>query len=86
MAIALDPNVATRTHRCFVAIETASTLCRGQSVVDHLHLMGRDPNAEVIMEASREKFLQMLFDFVPDDVRNKLLTRLTDGYQHCLRP
>jgi purine nucleosidase len=64
MAIALDPNVATRTHRCFVAIETVSMLCRGQSVVDHLHLMGREPNAEVIMEASRKQFLRILFDAV----------------------
>jgi purine nucleosidase len=64
MAIALDPTVATRTHRCFVAIETVSPLCRGQSVVDHLHLMGREPNAEVIMEASREQFLRILFDAV----------------------
>jgi purine nucleosidase len=64
MAIALDPKVATRTQRCFVAIETVSPLCRGQSVVDHLHLMGREPNAEVVMEASREQFLRILFDAV----------------------
>jgi purine nucleosidase len=64
MAIALDPHVATRTHRCFVAIETVSPLCRGQSVVDHLHLMGREPNAEVILEASRQGFLRILFDAV----------------------
>ena len=64
MAIALDPAVATRTHRCFVAIETVSPLCRGQSVVDHFHLLGREPNAEVVMEASREQFLRMLYDAV----------------------
>ncbi|MFC2029686.1 nucleoside hydrolase [Chloroflexota bacterium] len=64
MAIALDPNVATRARRCFVAIETTSPLCRGQSVVDHLHLMGREPNAVVVMEASREQFLRMLYDAV----------------------
>jgi purine nucleosidase len=64
MAIALDPTVATRTRRCFVAIEAVSPLCRGQSVVDLLHLMGREPNAEVILEASRERFLRMLYDAV----------------------
>ncbi len=64
MAIALDPNVATSTQRCFVAVETVSTLCRGQSVVDHLHLMGGEPNAEVIREASREQFLRILYDAV----------------------
>jgi purine nucleosidase len=48
----------------FVAIETQSELCRGQSVVDHLQIMGYEPNAEVVMEASHEKFVQMLFDAV----------------------
>ena len=64
MAIALDPTVATKSHHCYVAIETLSPLCRGQSVVDRLHLLGREPNAEVIIEASREQFLRMLFDAV----------------------
>jgi purine nucleosidase len=64
MAIALDPSVATDSQRRFVAIEAQSEFCRGQSVVDHLQVTGREPNAEVIMEASRERFLQMLFDAV----------------------
>lgn len=64
MAVALDPGVATRTERRFVAIETMSPLCRGQSVVDHLHLLGHEPNAELVMEASRERFLRLLFDAV----------------------
>jgi purine nucleosidase len=64
MAVALDPSVATETVRCFVAIATESDLCRGQSVVDHLGMLGREPNAEVVMEASRERFVQMLFDAV----------------------
>ena len=64
IAIALDPTVATDTQRRFVAIETQSNLCRGQSVVDHLQITGREPNAEVVTEASREIFLQMLFDAV----------------------
>jgi len=64
MAIALDPTVATSIERCYVAIETLSPLCRGQSVIDRLHLLGRQPNAEVVMEASREQFLRILFDAV----------------------
>jgi purine nucleosidase len=64
MAVALDPAVATRTNRCYVAVETGSELCRGQSVVDHLHLLGRPPNAVVVVEASRERFLRMLFGAV----------------------
>ena len=64
MAVALDPTVAIGTQRCFVAIETQSDLCRGQSVVDRLQILGLEPNAEVVMEASRERFVQMLFDAV----------------------
>jgi purine nucleosidase len=64
MAIALDLTVATRTERFYVALETESTLCRGQSVVDRLGFMGREPNAEVVLEASRERFLRLLVDAV----------------------
>ena len=64
MAVALDPAVATRTGRYFVAIETGSGLCRGQSVVDRLGIWGREPNAVVVEEASRERFLQMMHDAV----------------------
>lgn len=61
MAIALDPAVATRTEHYHVAIETESSLCRGQSVVDRLHMMGHEPNAKVVLEASRERFLRLLY-------------------------
>jgi purine nucleosidase len=64
IAIALDPQVATQTEQLFVDIETESSLCRGQSVVDHLHVLGREPNAEVVREASRQRFLNMLHEAV----------------------
>jgi purine nucleosidase len=64
MAIALDPSVATKTKHCHVTIKTESDLCRGQSVVDHRGDSGREPNAEVVIEASRERFMQILFDAV----------------------
>ena len=64
MAVALDPSVATGIERCFVDIEAGGDLCRGQSVVDHLGILGREPNAEVVMEASRDMFVRMLFDAV----------------------
>jgi len=64
MAIALQPEIATDTKSLFVAIEAQSELCRGQSVVDHFGIMGQNPNAEVVLEASREQFWQMLCDTV----------------------
>jgi purine nucleosidase len=63
-AIALQPEVATETKSLFVAIETQSKLCRGQSVVDHFAVLGKQPNAEVVLKASREQFWNMLCDAV----------------------
>jgi purine nucleosidase len=63
-AIALQPEVATETKSLFVAIETQSEQCRGQSVVDHFAILGKKPNTEVVLKASREKFWHMLCDAV----------------------
>ena len=60
MAVALDPAVATETRRLFVAVETGGTWSRGQTVVDHLGVIGREPNVEVVTEASRGRFLEIL--------------------------
>lgn len=60
MAVALDPAVVT-TNRLHVAIETCGTLCRGQSVVDHLGLLNQPPNVEVAVTADREAFLRLLY-------------------------
>ncbi len=67
MAVALQPEVATETRSLFVAIETQSDLCRGQSVVDHFGIMGQEPNVEVVLEASRQQFLDMLHEAVRMD-------------------
>jgi hypothetical protein len=56
MAVALDPSVATGARRLFVAVETGGTWSRGQTVVDHLGVTGREPNVEVVTEASRGRF------------------------------
>jgi purine nucleosidase len=61
MSVALDPTVKTLTKRLFVAIETQSDLCRGQTVVDHLEVTGKPANVEVVFEASRERFLACLY-------------------------
>lgn len=61
MAVALDPSVATETRRLFVAVETGGAWSRGQTVVDHLGVTGREPNVEVVTSASRECFLQLLY-------------------------
>jgi purine nucleosidase len=62
MAVALDPSVATSTRRFHVDVETTGALTRGQTVVDQLGLTEQPPNADVVLEASRERFLQLLRD------------------------
>jgi purine nucleosidase len=64
MAIALDPSVATVVKRLRVEIETKSELTRGATVVDHLRVTGLEPNADVVLEANRERFLEILYNSV----------------------
>ncbi len=64
MAVALDPEVATETRFLHVAIEKESELCRGQTVVDHLGVTRQEPNVAVVLKASRERFLRILYSAV----------------------
>jgi len=61
MSVALDPRVATVTKHLHVAIETHSELTRGATVVDHMGITGDEPNAYVVLEASRERFVEILY-------------------------
>jgi len=61
MAVALEPDVATVVKRLRVDVETKSELTRGATVVDHLRVTGSEPNADVVLEASRERFLEILY-------------------------
>src|SRR5215217_5452653 len=67
MAVALDSGIATRSERRFVAVETGGEWCRGQTVVHHHGIAGaseHQPNVEVVEEASRERFLETLYEAV----------------------
>ncbi len=61
MAVALEPDVATMTKHLRVDIETQSELTRGATVVDHLRVSGREPNVDVVLEASRARLLETLY-------------------------
>jgi purine nucleosidase len=60
MAVALDRSIATRIVRRNVVVETRGEFTAGQTVVDHLELTGREPNADVVLEASRDGFMALL--------------------------
>ena len=61
MAVALDPGVATEVRRLHVAVETEGELTRGATIVDY---RGRSatPNADVVLAASRDRFVALLHD------------------------
>jgi purine nucleosidase len=61
MAVALEPDVATVVKHLRVDIETKSELTRGATIVDHLRVTRKEPNADVVLEASRERFLEVLY-------------------------
>jgi len=61
MAVALDRKVATDVRRVHVAVELRGELTRGQTVVDHDSRFGA-ANAVVVFDASRERFLALLYD------------------------
>jgi len=67
MAVALDPDVATRSTHRFVDVETKSELTRGATIVDHLRVTEFEPNARIVLEASRERFLELLKTLLKDD-------------------
>ena len=67
MAVALNPEVATRVTHRYVDVETHSELTRGATIVDHLRVTEHGPNAEIVLEASRDRFLQLLNDAVRVD-------------------
>lgn len=60
MAVALDPSIATSCRRLRVEIACGSDLTRGQTIIDNFGALGRPANAEIVLEASRPKFLAML--------------------------
>lgn len=64
MAVALDPTVVTERKHLFVEVCTDSEMCRGQTVVDHLGSTGNPPNTDVILAASHDQFIEMLFESV----------------------
>lgn len=59
-AIALDSSVATVSEKLYVEVVCHEGVTRGQTVVDHTSSMKKEPNIEVVFEASRNRFLDML--------------------------
>ncbi|MFC5046979.1 nucleoside hydrolase [Aquimarina hainanensis] len=61
MAVALDSDVATVVKDAYVRILTNDDYSRGQSAMDYTGATGMPPNAQVVLEADRERFLEILY-------------------------
>jgi purine nucleosidase len=61
MAIALEPDIALHVEHVHVAVERQGELTRGQTVVDRRARFGT-ANVDVVLAASRERFLSLLHD------------------------
>ncbi len=60
MAVAIEPEVATRVERRHVVVETSGDHTTGATLVDHLGVTGEPPNVDVVLAADRDRFRAML--------------------------
>jgi purine nucleosidase len=60
MAYAIDPAVATEVRRAHCQVECDSPVTRGMVVMDLLGLTTAEPNATVVTQADRRRFVDML--------------------------
>jgi purine nucleosidase len=61
MAIALDPSLIEDSEELFVEIVKSEGATRGQTLVDHTGAKQQQANTQVVLEASRKKFLHKLY-------------------------
>lgn len=62
MAVALDPTLLTEQAAAHVDVETSGALTTGMTVVDHLGITGRPPNATVGYALDAARFKALLLD------------------------
>ncbi|UJH67816.1 nucleoside hydrolase [Allomuricauda sp. SCSIO 65647] len=64
MAIAIDPAIATKTKKAYVTVLQNDDWSRGQTVIDYVGTTGCPSNAEIVLEADSDRFMNMLHDFL----------------------
>jgi purine nucleosidase len=60
IAMAIDERVKMQAAEVYVDVEYRSELTRGYSLVDQGNVLGREPNAEVVLRANKDLFKDML--------------------------
>jgi purine nucleosidase len=59
MAAALDPGVILQSDKYYVSVELHGQLTRGQTVVDFLGQLGKEPNVQVIARVDMDCVFEM---------------------------
>ena len=60
LAVALDPDIVTRSERRHVAIELDGRLTRGATVVDWAIRLGKMAQANIVLEIDQDRFARMV--------------------------
>jgi purine nucleosidase len=60
MAVAVEPEIVTKSEKKYVSIELHGSQTRGQTVVDWSGRTGQPANTEIILELNQERFIQMM--------------------------
>jgi purine nucleosidase len=60
MAVALEPEIVTRSELRPVTVELAGATTRGQTTVDWFGLTGRRPQAHLVLEVNARRFWTLM--------------------------
>ena len=59
----IDPTMF-QSKPCHVAVEVAGTLTAGTTVVDFFDVLKKAPNAEVVYDIDRERYIHLIYDAI----------------------
>ncbi|GAB4475690.1 MAG: nucleoside hydrolase [Anaerolineales bacterium] len=60
MAIAIDQTLIQKSVTKAVTVECFGSITRGQSIVDWEGVLGKNPNAEIVLEVDQGRYVEML--------------------------
>jgi len=64
MAVAMEPQIVRQAEMRYVGVELAGPYSRGQTVVDWFNVTRHVPNANVVLEADRARFWELMQSIV----------------------
>ncbi len=62
MSVAIDSSMSTSEIRKYVRVHLGDGDTRGQTIVDHLEVLGKSQNCRVVLRVDRKRFVAMIRD------------------------